>query len=106
MKNMRQAKNELSKGVINYLHDTFGDNYRTIGEKIGLSETFISRVRHGKRNLSLEHLTRIESAYKKPLPVILLEAAKDKNILKELRPFYKFMREMLLVAKELERFDL
>ncbi len=96
MKSKSKVKHELSKNIVNYLHDTFGENYRQIGEKIDLSESFMSLVRHGERNLTLDHLLRIESVYETPLPTILIQAIKDKNIPEELREGYELLREIVM----------
>ena len=85
----------LSKDVIKYFHDKIGDTYKQIGKKIGLSESYISRVYNGERDLTLEHLVKLESAYEIPLPVILLEVVTDKNVPKGLKPLYKTARDLL-----------
>jgi len=85
------------------LQDKFGETYKQIGKRIGLSESFICRVYLGKRNLTLEHLVKIEKSYQIPLPVILLEATKQRDVPKELRPLYKDVREALKSAVEFQK---
>ncbi|MDP3026497.1 MAG: helix-turn-helix transcriptional regulator [Nanoarchaeota archaeon] len=101
-KNKHEAKIELSKDVINYLHDVVGDTYRQIGQKIDVSESYISRVHNGERNLTLEHLVKIESAYKIALPIILLKFVKTENVPEELRPLYGTAKELLVSAEHLK----
>lgn len=67
---------ELSKNVINYLHETYGDSYRKIGRKIEMSCAHISRVIHKEKGLSLERLIQLANSYTIPLPVLLSEAMK------------------------------
>lgn len=102
-KDKYEAKVRLSKDVIKYFHDTVGDTYKQIGQKIGLSESFIYRVQNGERNLTLEHLVKLERAYKIPLPVVLLEVTTDKNVPKELKPLYKTARDLLKSASSLKK---
>lgn len=77
------------------MHETFGDSYRGIAKKIGVHESYISRLRHGKRTFGLKYLTKIQEAYEIPLPIILLNATKDENVPKKLKPLYKAVKKTL-----------
>ncbi|MDP3026495.1 MAG: helix-turn-helix transcriptional regulator [Nanoarchaeota archaeon] len=94
-KQVYKARMELSKDIIEYIHDTFRDNYRQIGQKIGLSRSLISQIHNSKRDLTLENLLKIERAYEIPLSEILLKVTKDKNIPEKLKPRYKTARRIL-----------
>ena len=67
---------ELSKNVINYLHETYKDSYAEISRKMGVSPAHISRVIHGEKGLSLERLIQLANSYNISLPTLLSQSIK------------------------------
>jgi hypothetical protein len=65
-------------------------------------ESFISRVAHKKRGLTIEHLLRLQEAIGKPLPLLLLEATSQDSVPQQLVPLYEKAREVLAAGMELE----
>lgn len=65
-----------------------GLTLRKVGDLLGLSKSFISRVRKKQRSFTLEHLGKLEQATGTALPVILLEATQPSSVSGELRPIY------------------
>ena len=61
--------------VVAYLRAEKGMTLRQIATLTGTTESFISRVASGGRNLTLDHLYKIETYLKEPLPLLLLRDA-------------------------------
>jgi transcriptional regulator with XRE-family HTH domain len=88
----------FSMGIVNFLRKQ-GYNLKQIGELIGHSESYISRVSRGERAFTVEHFALIEKQLGKPLPMLLLEAIDEKNVDKQLRPLYKSLKKLLAKDK-------
>lgn len=69
--------------------------YKKIGEMIGCSESYISRVANGERAFTLEHLTLLEKKLNKPVPLLLLEATNIEDVAPDMKPLYKYMSELM-----------
>lgn len=84
----------ISADIINYL---IGKTWSQseIATMLGTYPSFISRVKNGERNLTFEHLLKIEQATKQILPLIILEARFNGNSLtNSLREEYKTLLVM------------
>lgn len=90
-----RIKNELSKNIVDYLHDCLGDNYSQIAKKVEVDRAHICRVAQGKKGFSLNRLVKIQEAYNIPIPIILLNSIREEDIPKELKPAYKSLKELL-----------
>jgi transcriptional regulator with XRE-family HTH domain len=64
---------EFSAALVAYLRNQ-GRNLREIGEMIGLSESFVSRVSNGERSFTIDHLAHFEQALGEPLPALIMQA--------------------------------
>lgn len=84
----------VSKDIVKHLQKQ-GLTLRQIGQRMGLSESFISRVLNGKRSFTLKHLQRLEKAQKRPLPLILLESADPDGAPPEYRSLYEAFRGVI-----------
>jgi transcriptional regulator with XRE-family HTH domain len=98
----KQVEANLSADVVRHLQAQ-GMTLRQIGESMGLSESFISRVASRKRSLTIEHLLRLQDATGKPLPLLLLEATADDSLPESMAPLYEKAREVLAAGVELKR---
>ncbi|MBW8014661.1 MAG: helix-turn-helix transcriptional regulator [Planctomycetes bacterium] len=76
--------------------------YKKIGEMIGCSESYISRVANGERAFTLEHLTLLEKKLNKPLPLLLLEATDIKDVPQEVKPLYNYLSDLMSGATPTE----
>lgn len=88
----------LSSDIVKYLQQQ-GLTLRKVGDLLGLSESFISRVRKKQRSFTLDHLVRLEQATGRALPVILLEATQPSSVPDELRPIYDAFRGLFMGGK-------
>jgi transcriptional regulator with XRE-family HTH domain len=88
----------LSSDIVRYLQEQ-GLTLRKVGDLLGLSESFISRVRKKQRSFTLDHLVRLEQATGRALPVILLEATQPSSVPDELRPIYDAFRNLLMAGE-------
>ncbi len=84
----------VSRDVVKYLQRR-GMTLRQIGEVMGLSESFISHVLHGRRSLTLRHLARLEKAERRPLALILMESADPESAPPELKAVYEAFRGLM-----------
>lgn len=100
----RSVHPAVSSDIVRYLQDQ-GMTLRKIGGILRLSESFISRVRNGQRSFTLEHLTRLERAIKKPLPIILMEATQLNSVPKEVRHVYAAFRDFVAGLGRLRMID-
>jgi len=78
----------LSANIIDFLRNTYGDNNRKIGEKIGASESLICLVANGKRSLTIERFLAIEKAYQISLPNLISNATDLDNLSPKMRKLY------------------
>jgi transcriptional regulator with XRE-family HTH domain len=98
----KQIEANLSADVVKYLQSQ-GMTLQQIADTMGLSESFISRVAHKKRSLTIEHLLRLQEAIDKPLPLLLLEATSQDSVPQPLAPLYDKAREVLAAGMALEQ---
>jgi transcriptional regulator with XRE-family HTH domain len=97
----KQVEVNMSADLVKHLQSQ-GMTLRQIGESMGLSESFISRVAHRKRSLTIEHLLRLQEVRGKPLPLLLLEATAQDSVPESLAPLYEKAREVLAAGLELK----
>lgn len=64
---------QLSAALVAHLRRD-GKSLRQIGEMVGLSESFVSRVAKGERSFTIEHLALFEEALGEPLPALIMQA--------------------------------
>ncbi len=98
----KQIEANLSADLVKYLQSQ-SMTLRQIADTMGLSESFVSRVAHKKRSLTIEHLLRLQEAIDKPLPLLLLEATSQDSVPAPLAPLYEKAREVLAVGMALEQ---
>jgi transcriptional regulator with XRE-family HTH domain len=98
----RVISSALSGDVIDLLIKR-GMTASTIAELIGVSKSFISRIRSRSRSLTIDHLVALEAAVGEPLPLLLLEATPLKSVPPELRPLYKSTRQVLSTAPRVRK---
>lgn len=98
----KQVEANLSADLVKYLQSQ-GMTLRRIADTMGLSESFISRVAHKRRSLTIEHLLRLQEATDKPLPLLLLEATSQDSVPQALAPLYEKAREVLAAGMALEQ---
>jgi transcriptional regulator with XRE-family HTH domain len=98
----KQIEANLSADLVRHLQSE-GMTLRRIGESMGLSESFVSRVAAKKRSLTIEHLLRLQDATGKPLPLLLLEATSQDSVPAPLAPVYEKAREVLAAGLALEQ---
>lgn len=91
----------LSRDLVTYLREQRGMSLRAIGELVGLSESFISRVARGERHLTDEHLARFETALGEPLAVLLLDAVDRSQIPEANRAMFEEGLRLVRTVSEL-----
>ncbi len=84
----KEVEANLSADLVRHLQAQ-GMTLRQIGERMGLSESFISRVANRKRSLTIEHLLRLQEAMGTPLPLLLLEAVTHDSVPESFAPRMK-----------------
>ena len=84
----RMISSALSSDVVDLLMKR-GMTLTAIADSIGVSKSFLSRVRARTRSLTIDHLIALEAAIGEPLPLLLLEATPLDSVPPALRPLYK-----------------
>ncbi|NOT02708.1 MAG: helix-turn-helix transcriptional regulator [Phycisphaerales bacterium] len=87
----------LSMALVDYLREQ-GRTLHDIGDMIGLSESFISRVANGHRGFTIDHLEAFERNLGQPLAALLVEARWRNSIPEEMRGKYE---EVLTLLRDL-----
>ncbi|MCU0913698.1 MAG: hypothetical protein MUC88_03935 [Planctomycetes bacterium] len=95
----KQIEANLPADLVRYLQAQ-SLTLRPIAGTIGLSESFISRVGHKQRSLTIEHLLRLQEAIDKPLP---LEATSPDSVPAPLASLYAKAREVFAAGMALEQ---
>jgi transcriptional regulator with XRE-family HTH domain len=91
----RFVSSRLSADVVDLLCKR-GMTLADIGAAIGVTKSFISRVRSGERGLTIDHLIALEQKVGEPLPLLLMRATPIDSVREDLRPLYRMTEKMLL----------
>lgn len=86
---------DFSADIVQFLRQDLGYTLKKIGELIGLSESYISRVRKGERSFTVKHLVRLEKTLKKPLPLLLIEAIPKDSLDTKMQALYRSLHKNL-----------
>jgi transcriptional regulator with XRE-family HTH domain len=103
----RTVSSAISADVIDLLTKR-GMTLTAIAQAIGVTKSFLSRVKARSRSLTIDHLVALEAVVGEPLPLLLLQATPLQSVPKQLRPLYKSTEralagEMLKVKKPARR---
>jgi len=103
MKKKKKIKRTVSSDIVNFLWKRGGLNLKEIGSLMGgLSQTYLSRIASGKRNLRLEHLVLLEESLGISFPWLILIAHYEKSVPKKLCSSYKAILRIRLERIKLE----
>jgi len=94
LKNQQKTNERISMNIVKLLQSR-GLTLKQIGEMIGHTESYISRVARGQRSFTIEHLTSLEKQLREPLPVLLLKSIDKENLDKQMRPLYQHLKNLL-----------
>lgn len=84
----RTVSSAISADVLDLLVKR-GMTLTEIATAIGVTKSFLSRVRARSRSLTIEHLAALEAAVGEPLPLLLLRATPIESVPKDLRALYR-----------------
>jgi transcriptional regulator with XRE-family HTH domain len=85
----KKTKTTVSSSIVNFLWKEESMKHKEICAMMDLSESFISHVAKGERNLRLEHLVSLEKSLGIPFPWLILIAHYKKSITKKQYSSYK-----------------
>jgi len=88
------VSSRISRDVVNLLCDR-GMNLTQIAQMLGVSKSYISRVKAGTRNFTLEHLSRLEAAVGESLPLLLIHAIPRDTMSPQLRRLHDITQRLL-----------
>lgn len=78
---------------------------RQIGQLIDATESYISRVSHGERSFTLDHLARFERKLGQSIPVLLLESKWRKHVPRSKKAIFeealRLLKEWAAISAEL-----
>lgn len=84
----------VSQGTIALLCDR-GLNLTQIAQLLGVTKSYISRVRAGTRSLTLDHLADLQLKLGEPIPLLLVNATPLSTVPPQLRRLYKATKKLL-----------
>ena len=84
----RIVSSAISADIIEFLVKR-GMTLTSIAKAIGVTKSFLSRVKARSRSLTIDHLVAIEAVVGEPLPLLLLHATPIASVPKHLRPLYR-----------------
>ena len=84
----------VSTGVVNLLVEQ-GMTLTAIAKLIGVTKSYISRVKSGERSLTLDHLGRLGEKTGQPLAFLLLKSMDPKSVPPEIKPLYRMAWKMM-----------
>ena len=93
--NRKEVSETLSAGIIQMLRQE-GKTLKAIGELMGLSESAISLVNKGKRNLTIDRLQLLEKNLNRPLPKILLQTIDLEAVPPDMQKSYRALKRALV----------
>jgi len=96
----RRLDASVSADIVEYLQQQ-GWTLKTIGSMVGVSESFVSRVKQKTRSFTISRLCKIEKKINLPLPLLLLRAIRQESIPEELRSHYQNLQQVLIASAEL-----
>lgn len=94
----RIVSSRLSGDVIDMLTRR-GMSITAIADAIGVTKSFISRVKSRSRGLTVDHLIALEASLGEPLPALLLKATPIDSVSKELQPLYRSTLKVLRAGR-------
>lgn len=94
----RLNRTSISSDIVEYLQTERAMTLQEIGDELNLSKSFISKVRRGKRNFTLNDLMELEIAQGEPLPLLLIEAININPLPSKLRTQYKILATTIKVV--------
>jgi transcriptional regulator with XRE-family HTH domain len=93
----RTVSNRFSRDVVELLTSR-GMNLTEIAKLLGVTKSYVSRVKAGKRSFTLDHLAVLEKELGRPAPLLLMEAIPRETVAPKARPLYdatiKLLRRM------------
>jgi transcriptional regulator with XRE-family HTH domain len=84
----------ISRDVVNLLVSR-GMTLTRIAQTLGVTKSYVSRVKAGTRNFTLDHLARLEMELGESLPVLLIKAVPRETVSPALWPLYQSALELL-----------
>ena len=87
----------LSRDIVNLLIDR-GMTVTGIAEMLGVTKSYISRVKNGKRKFTLDHMSTLEKKLKVSLLVLLMQSIPRESVSPALRPLYDETLRMLKIT--------
>src|SRR4051812_29965224 len=84
----------MSRDIVNLLVSR-GMTLTDIASVLGVTKSYISRVRAGTRKFTLDHLAILEDSVGRSLPLLLVEATPRNKVKRELLPLYDMTIELL-----------
>jgi transcriptional regulator with XRE-family HTH domain len=92
----------VSTGVVNLLVKQ-GMTLTRIANMLGVTKSYISRVKAGQRSLTLDHIGVLGEQTDQPLAFLLLKSMDPKSIPSHLMPLYRSAWKMMAPPEERQK---
>ena len=89
-----KASARYSRDITNLLVSR-GMTLTQIAGLLGVTKSYISRVKAGTRSFTLDHLAQLEREVSEPLPLLLIRSIPAASVTRELRPLYEATLRLL-----------
>lgn len=93
----KQVSSRISRDIVNLFVDR-GMTITQLAKHLGVTKSYVSRVKSGARSFTIDHLEKLEHAVGAPLPLLLIQAIPRKAVARYLLPLYDATRRMLTHA--------
>ena len=99
----RTIPTRVSADVVQYLMTHRDMSLSDIADVLGVTKSFISRVKSRQRSLTVDHLMALERVVGRPLPLLLMEATPREDIPPDLLPLYEATKAVLRSSLRLRK---
>jgi transcriptional regulator with XRE-family HTH domain len=93
----------LSGDIVDYLQKQKRKSLREIAEMMGVSKSYLSRVKNRKKGLTLKRLVKLEKELDLPLPLLFLEVTRTQPIPQKIKREYEELRTIWQQSVELNK---
>jgi transcriptional regulator with XRE-family HTH domain len=90
----------ISTGIVKHLIDDRGMSVTQIADRLGVTKSYISKVKAGERSLTLDHLGDLERITSEPIAFLMLKAMDPESVPPEVKPLYRIAWKMMAPQKK------
>lgn len=97
------VENSIDGEILQYVQIHRGKTWRQIAELMGVSSSHVSRVKDGKKHLTLRRVVKLAKGLNVPLPSLLLEVIQAQSGPKKLKKGDKILQNIWQQSAEMSK---